>query len=62
MIINETKMSLVEICNKSNLPACILELIVNGLYDEITHIASVQLKQDEERYLQEQKEPTDINE
>lgn len=50
MIINETHLSLVDICNKSGLPVCILESIVKSLYDEIVHLAVVQLKQDEEAY------------
>lgn len=58
MMINETKLSLIDICNKSNLPPCILEPIVKDLYDDVIRAASVQLKQDEERYLQEQKEST----
>lgn len=50
MVINETRLSLVDICNKSNLPYCILESMLKDLYDEVRHLAKVQLKQDEENY------------
>lgn len=48
--INETRISLVNVCNKSGLPPCILEPIVKNLYDEIKHLAEVQLKQDEKNF------------
>lgn len=50
MVINETRLSLANVLNTSNLPSCILEMIVKDLYDEARHISSVQLKQDEENY------------
>lgn len=50
MIINETRISLTDICNKSCLPACVLEPIVKDLYEEIKHVSAMQLKQDTEAY------------
>ena len=48
MVINETRISLTDICNKSGLPACVLEPIVRDLYEEIKYVSSMQLKQDTE--------------
>ncbi len=56
IIINETRTSLIDICNKSNLPACVLEPIIKDLYEEIKHISSIQLKQDTEAYNKAQEE------
>lgn len=50
MIINETRISLTDICNKSGLPACVLEPIVRDLYEEIKYVSSMRLKQDTEAY------------
>lgn len=50
MIINETRISLLKICNESGLPACVLEPIVKDVYNEIKHVSSMQLKQDTETY------------
>jgi hypothetical protein len=50
MTINETRLSLIDVCNKSGLPACILEMMLDDLYAEVKHLAQIQLKQDEERY------------
>ena len=56
MVINETRISLADICNQSGLPACILEPIVKDLYDEIKRVSSIQLRQDNELYTKSQKE------
>ena len=50
MIINETRLSLANVCNESKLPPCVLESIIKDLYDEIIQISAIQLKQDEENY------------
>lgn len=50
MVINETRISLADICNESGLPVCILEPIVKDLYEEIKYVSSMQLKQDTEAY------------
>lgn len=50
MVINETRILLTDICNKSSLPACVLEPIVRDLYEEIKYVSSMQLKQDTEAY------------
>lgn len=56
MVINETRISLLDICNKSGLPVCILEPIVKNIYEEIKRVSAIQLKQDEESYTKAQKE------
>lgn len=56
MVINETKTNLLQICNESGLPACILELIVKDLYEDVNRVSENQLKKDEESYMQAQKE------
>jgi hypothetical protein len=50
MVINETRISLANVLNTSNLPPCILEMIVKELYDEVRQLSSFQSKQDEENY------------
>lgn len=50
MVINETRLSLTDICNESGLPACVLEPIVRDLHEEIKYVSSMQLKQDTETY------------
>lgn len=50
MRIDETRKQLVNACNSSTLPPCILELIVKGLYDEISMLAKRQLEEDELAY------------
>ena len=50
MVINETRISLANVLNTSNLPPCILEMIVKELYDEARQLSSFQSKQDEENY------------
>ena len=61
MVINETRILLTDICNKSGLPACILEPIIKDLYDEVRHVAVVQLKQDEEKYTKALKDTENAN-
>lgn len=46
MIIDDTKTTLVKICNDSNLPLCILEMIVKDMYNEIQVLSQNQLKND----------------
>ena len=55
MVINETRISLLKICNESGLPACILELIVKDLYNDVNHVSENQLNKDKETYMQAQK-------
>lgn len=50
MIINETRLSLANVLNTSNLPPCILDMIVKDLYDETRRLSALQSKQDEENY------------
>lgn len=56
MVINETRISLLKICNESGLPACVLELIVKDLYNDVNRVSENQFKKDEESYIQAQKE------
>lgn len=55
MVVNETRISLLKICNESGLPACILELIVKDLYNDVNHVSENQLNKDKETYMQAQK-------
>lgn len=56
MIISETRISLLKICNESGLPACVLELIMKDLYKDIKRVSENQLNKDKEAYMQAQKE------
>lgn len=50
LIIDETRRSLISICNNSGLPTFILEPMVKDIYQEIKLLANEQLKQDTEEY------------
>ena len=50
MIVKETRMKLADICNESGLPPVILDLIMQGLYSEIHHLAEKQSLDDEDAY------------
>lgn len=50
MTINETRLSLLNVLNTSNLPPCILEMIIKDLYSEAKQLSTFQLKQDTETY------------
>ena len=51
MIIKETKSKLANICNESGLSPIILELILQGFYNEIHRLAEMQTIKDENDYL-----------
>ena len=55
MVVNETRISLLKICNESGLHACVLELIVKDLYTDVNRVSENQFKKDEESYIQAQK-------
>lgn len=50
MMIKETKQKLVNICNESNLPFSVLDLIVQGIYSEIHSLAERQALEEELTY------------
>lgn len=50
MLVKETRMKLANICNESGLPPVILDLIMQGLYSEIHHLAEKQSLDDEDAY------------
>lgn len=61
MVINETRISLLKICNESQLPTCVLELIVKDLYNDVNRVSTVQAKQDEENYAKALKDAEKAN-
>lgn len=61
MAINETRISLLKICNESQLPTCVLELIIKNLYNDVNRVSEVQLKQDEENYAKALKDAENAN-
>lgn len=61
MAINETRISLLKICNESQLPSCVLELIIKDLYNDVNRVSEVQLKQDEENYVKASKDVKNAN-
>lgn len=61
MIINETRISLLDILNKSTLPPCVLELIAKDLYNDVKQVSEAQLKRDEETYTKAQKGAKNAN-
>ena len=50
LILRDTKLELANICNNSNLPACLLEPILKELYLEVRDLKNRQEKIDEELY------------
>ena len=48
LLIEETKQSLLYICNESNLHPSILELIVKDLYNEVVQVKNLQVKKEKE--------------
>lgn len=46
IIINETKDKIVQVCNSSGLPSCILELIIKNIYNDVYLLAERQLEND----------------
>ena len=48
ILIEETKQSLLHICNESNLHPSILELIVKDLYNEVVQVKNIQIKKEKE--------------
>ena len=53
MIVKETKFNLAKVCNESNLPPVILDLIVQGLYSEIHTLSEKQALEEEKIYKEE---------
>ena len=51
IMVNETKIKLLNICNESGLPPVILDLIVQGIYSDIHHIVEKQTMDEEAAYL-----------
>lgn len=49
--IKETKENLIKICNESHLPLCILELIIQNIYADISTLSKKCLEEDELTYL-----------
>lgn len=49
MIIDDTKQELFNVCGSSNLPLCILEMIVKDVYYEIEVLAKNELLRDAEK-------------
>ena len=58
MMIQETKQSLAEVINKSNLHPSIIELIVKDMYVEICQLNIANTAREKEQYLKESEEPT----
>lgn len=56
VIINETKEKLAAVCNESGLSPIILDLIMQGIYSEIHHLAERQSLEEEMKYLKMLKE------
>lgn len=50
IIINETNDKLMQVCNSSGLPPCILEILARNLVNEIHTVAQKQYEQDLLKY------------
>ena len=61
ILINETKEKMVDICNTSTLPPCVLELIVGNLYNEIYNLSQIKLHEAKSSYAQNCKNETEPN-
>ena len=56
MIIEETKTKLAATCNESGLPPVILDLIMQGIYNEVHNLAERQIVNEKNAYEQSLKE------
>ena len=65
MSINELKFNIINSCNESGLPPAILDLVIQGIYTEIHHLAERQLEEEKKSYLEategQKSEDKDIN-
>lgn len=52
IMIQETRTKLVDVCNDSKLPTCILEPIIKDLFNDVHMLAEEQLKCDQLAYKQ----------
>lgn len=52
MMINETKVKLADVCNNSELPISILDLVVQGIYSEVHSLAEKQALEEQKRYIE----------
>lgn len=50
ILINEFKEKLIQTCNTSGLPACVLELALQNVYNDVSLLAKRQLQEDELYY------------
>ena len=50
LTIEETKQSFIDVINNANLPACILELIVKNIYDDVKEFCMQQYQNDKKEY------------
>lgn len=50
MIIKDTKMKFIKVCNESGLPPVILDLIVQGVYSDIRYLSEKQTSEEEAAY------------
>ena len=48
--IKETKLKLAKVCNESNLPPVILDLIIQGIYSEVHSLSEKQTSEEEVAY------------
>lgn len=62
LIIKDTGSQLIDICNKSGLPMCILETIIKDLYSEIHELSMKQLQEDTIKYNNYLKEQENLKE
>ena len=46
ILTKETNKALVDICNNSGLPMCVLELLIKNLYNEISQLSQQQYNQE----------------
>ena len=60
MIVKDTRTKLASVCNESGLPPVILDLIMQGIYSEIHHLAEKQSLDDEIAYKEAAKDE-DVN-
>ena len=56
LVIEETKMNIVQIINASNLPMCIVTMILKDLYTDCKSLSSEQLIQHQMEYKKAQEE------
>lgn len=61
IVIKEAREQIVKALNESKLPPCILEAVLNPIYQQIAHAAQAEIAQAEQEYKKEEQKDAESN-